>query len=293
MCRRQVENGTIVSPAAVSGFQKRRGSIIGAFSLQTVTFAVAYYAQNSGILNLQPADEYCQNQNNESSCTRADLFAFETACGVMLFYSAYIGMTSWHITKTAHKSIPSTREGRLFGHIKDGEQLMAVVFSLQSWDLIVSMIIPELNSFLFLAHHFMASLIAYFSLEYEYVHHYALFAGGVSEISTIFLVFINIAKFFPPQDDTPSASFIFICQVCFAIAFLVYRIILWFKVTIRLWSDGLSALKDGTAEKYRPGKSYVLVTFLLVNALLGALQVLWFTEICTKAAEILLVSPGA
>mmetsp|Transcript_11513 Transcript_11513/g.17108 ORF Transcript_11513/g.17108 Transcript_11513/m.17108 type:complete len:146 (+) Transcript_11513:18-455(+) len=69
--------------------------------------------------------------------------------------------------------------------------------------------------------------------------------------------------------------------------FFSYRIIGWLKVSISLWSDGLSALKNGTAEQYRPGKSYVLVTFLLVNALLGSLQVLWSFEILKAAAKIL------
>jgi len=118
-------------------------------------------------LNLKPADEYCPNGQTSSSCTRADLFAFQISCGAFLTYTAYIGMTSWHITKSAHKAIPSTLEGRLFGHIPDAEQLMVIVFSFQFWDLIVSMMIPEHNAFLFLAHHFMAALIAYFSLEYQ------------------------------------------------------------------------------------------------------------------------------
>mmetsp|Transcript_11943 Transcript_11943/g.17535 ORF Transcript_11943/g.17535 Transcript_11943/m.17535 type:complete len:296 (-) Transcript_11943:436-1323(-) len=281
------ESKNLISPVVPSRFKKRKGTIIGALLSQTVLFGIAYYAQHSGLLNLKPADEYCPNGQTSSSCTRADLFAFQISCGAFLTYTAYIGMTSWHITKSAHKAIPSTLEGRLFGHIPDAEQLMVIVFSFQFWDLIVSMMIPEHNAFLFLAHHFMAALIAYFSLEYQYVHHYAIYAGGVSEFSSIFLFLIDLAKYFPPKDDTPFATFIFVCQVFFVISFFSYRIIGWLKVSISLWSDGLSALKNGTAEQYRPGKSYVLVTFLLVNALLGSLQVLWSFEILKAAAKIL------
>lgn len=275
------------------GFSRRRSSIAKFLLLQTVVFAATYYPQKIGLLKFRPADQYCGNHNEETNgiCTRADLFAFQFAAGLMLFYLGLVGFKSWHISRTAHNSIPATPQGRIFGYLKEGEDLNAAIFCFQSWDFVTSSLIPEHSSFIFLAHHAMAALTSYLSLEYQFVHHYAIFFGGLSEFSSIFLVFCDLEVFFPAhmQEDSWYGKFIFGCQVIFTITFFMYRVVGWWYVSIQLWKDAHYVWSNGIVDKLRPGKSYVLYMFLAADVILGTLQVFWFYQILLKVQEVLSV----
>jgi hypothetical protein len=272
------------------GFSRRRSSIAIFLLLQTAVFVATYYPQKTGLIKFQPADKYCESHNEEAGkCTRADLFAFQFAAGLMLFYLGLVGFNSWHISRSAHTNIPATPQGRIFGYLKEGEDLNAAIFCFQSWDFVVSSLIPEHSSFIFLAHHAMATLTSYLSLEYQFVHHYAVFFGGLSEFSSIFLVFCDLEVFFPAhmQEDSWYGKFIFGCQVIFTITFFMYRVVGWWYVSLRLWRDAYYVLSKGIVEKLRPGKSYVLYMFLAADITLGTLQVFWFYQILLKVQEVL------
>lgn len=273
------------------GFSRRRSSIAAFLILQTFVFAAMYYPQKVGLIKFRPADTYCERHNDKTDgvCTRADLFAFQFAAGLMLFYLGLVGFNSWHVSRTAHTGIPATPQGRIFGYLKEGEDLNVAIFCFQFWDLVVSSLIPEHSSFVFLAHHAMATLTSYLSLEFQYVHHYAIFFGGLSEFSSIFLVFCDLEVFFPAhmQEDSFYGKFIFGCQVIFAITFFMYRVVGWWYVSVQLWKDAYYVLSKGIAQKLRPGRSYVLYMFLAADVILGTLQVFWFYQILLKVQEVL------
>ena len=108
-----------------------------------------------------------------------------------------------------------------------------------------------------------------------------------SEISTIPLIFIDIGKFFPPVPGTIFDTIVFICGVVFALAFTYYRVFLWWKVSFQMFVDILGVLKDGTAEKFRPGRNHVLYIMMGLNLLLGCLQIYWFSVILGEASVVL------
>lgn len=116
-----------------------------------------------------------------------------------------------------------------------------------------------------------------------------VFYLGLTEVSSIFLVFIDLAKYFPPTSGAKFDFFIgAICGPLFVVTFFYYRVFMWWKVSYQLWSDALHALgKSGMAEKMRPGKSFVLYIFLTINILLGVLQLYWFRFILGETAKVL------
>lgn len=300
MCRRAASAATMTADHKKDasaempprdGFSRRRSSIAAFLILQTFVFAAMYYPQKVGLIKFRPADTYCERHNDKTDgvCTRADLFAFQFAAGLMLFYLGLVGFNSWHVSRTAHTGIPATPQGRIFGYLKEGEDLNVAIFCFQFWDLVVSSLIPEHSSFVFLAHHAMATLTSYLSLEFQYVHHYAIFFGGLSEFSSIFLVFCDLEVFFPAhmQEDSFYGKFIFGCQVIFAITFFMYRVVGWWYVSVQLWKDAYYVLSKGIAQKLRPGRSYVLYMFLAADVILGTLQVFWFYQILLKVQEVL------
>ena len=114
-----------------------------------------------------------------------------------------------------------------------------------------------------------------------------VFYLGLSEVSSIFLVIINLAKHFPPTPSSPFHLFVeFVCGPLFVITFFYYRVLLWWKVNALLWSDAFTVVQNGMAEKLRPGKSFVLYLFLACNVPLSILQVYWFGLIVGESAKV-------
>jgi hypothetical protein len=204
----------------------------------------------------------------------------------MQLFMGITGFMVWHVSKRAHSAIPATPEGRLFGYIEEADRLMAGVFVFQVWDFFFSLFIPEHATPVFLTHHILAALTAYFSLEYQYAHHYSIFFGGCSEISSIFLVICGFDTNFPASDGTNWKGFVTACQGIFVLTFFYYRIVAWGQVSYRLWSDALIVLDKKSG--LRPKKElFFLYLFLAMDVALGLLQLYWFGfGILPKLAEL-------
>ena len=143
-----------------------------------------------------------------------------------------------------------------------------------------------------LTHHAMAATVSYVSLQYQVLHYYGIFFLGLTEVSSMFLVFVEMGRYFPPAnvlkavDKSSTLSIIgahgysLLIQGCgplFLLSFIVYRIVLWWRVSYTLWHDVFHVIRTGSAEQHRPGKAYVLTyIYLPFNILLGVLQLYWF-----------------
>jgi len=108
----------------------------------------------------------------------------------------------------------------------------------------------------------------------------------MTEVSSIPLVFISLSKYYVAEPGSLFASLVEVAGPLFAISFFYYRVFLWWKVSYGLWSDAYYVLSKGIAEKYRPGKVHALYLILVINALLGVLQLYWFSLILKELAII-------
>ena len=268
------------------------------------------------VLQLPPSDPmYCPNDEGHE-CWRGDLFAFEVASGVTLIWSGIVGFFTWHMSDMDN-SIPMTPEGRLFGYLPQAHILTAVGTTFQAFDFFISLFIEEQCTPLMLCHHLMAATVAWYGLNNQYFHYYGgkekmgnanapnnkqrldshkflcylsffliyrhhqqrnlVFFLGCSEISTIPLLFIDVARFFPPVPGSKYDLFIgAICNPLFAITFTYYRVIAWWKVSRQLFEDCLFVLRTGKAHKLRPNRNHVLYVMMFCNILLGIMQLYWF-----------------
>jgi len=282
------KSSTTISPSIPSGFQRRKvpiaASMLGLITLYT---SLTYFLKDSTTW-LRPADEFCENATDGGKCSRSDLFAFQATSAVMQLFMGGMGLYTWHIGKRCSKGLPQTPEGRLFGYLKEADTLLVGIFVYQTYDFFASMMVPEHNTAIFLGHHALASFTAWMSLEYQMVHYYAVFFGGCSEISTIFLVLCDFDVYFPAERGSTWGLVIMLCQVSFTFTFLYYRVIGWWQVSFGLWSDILAVRKKGIIEDYRPGKAWFLYAFLVMDTLLGSLQLYWFFfGLVPKILEIL------
>ena len=102
------------------------------------------------------------------------------------------------------------------------------------------------------------------------------------------MIFIDLARFFPPEPGTSYDAFANgICGPLFAVTFTVYRVILWWIVGYQMFSDIIAVLRNGTAQKMRPGRNHVLYVMMTLNLLLGLLQLYWFQIILVEAGKVL------
>ncbi len=286
---------------------------MGFLSFSALYFAIiAFFDHIREFLRLPPSGpELCTNTApGGEDCWRADLFAFEIVSGVALTWCGVLGFWAWHVQKV-DQMIPSTPEGRLFGYLPLAHQLTALGTTFQLFDLFVSLLIPEQRQVLFLCHHIMAALVSWFGLNnqvsklsggamitgtfavlrersYQYFHYYGIFFLGCSEISTIPLLFIDLAGFFPPQPGTVYDFLVNgICGPLFAVTFTTYRVVLWWIVGIQMFRDIFAVMNNGMAKKLRPGRNHVLYVMMVLNLLLTGLQLYWFQIILAEAAKVL------
>lgn len=278
-----------ISPIVPSGFARRKLRIATSLLGLTVFFNLVRWLFQDSTTWLRPSDEFCTGPDENGKCSRSDLFAFQASSAIMQLYMGGMGFMAWHVTKRVVTGIPQTPEGRLFGYLEEADKLNAGIFVYQTFDFFASMVVPEHNTMIFLAHHLLAAITSWMSLEYQMVHHYAVFFGGCSEISTIFLVLCDFDVYFPAEDRGSTWGMVItFCQVAFTFSFLYYRCIGWWQNSFRLWSDVLHVHKKGVIDDYRPGKAWFLYSFLALDLLLGALQVYWFFfGIVPKILEIM------
>lgn len=204
----------------------------------------------------------------------------------------FMGLTGgwlWH-KSSMHES--QTVQGRLFGHVEHADKLLVGIFVFQVWDFFFSLSIPEHATAVFLIHHLLAALTAYWSLHWQMVQYYAVFFGGCSEISTIFLVVCDFNEYFPASRGSVWSTTVLLCQVLFVITFFYYRVVGWWITSKLLWSDALLVLNetDQNDDKFmKTGRrTAFLYLFLVMNVGLGTLQLYWFAfGILPKILEVL------
>jgi hypothetical protein len=127
----------------------------------------------------------------------------------------------------------------------------------------------------------------FFVRDIKFLHYYGIYFLGIVEVSSIFLLFVDLAKYFPPHPDSLlEKSLKAVIGPAFVITFFVYRVIVWWKVSFQLWSDALHVLRTGKSHKYRNGKSYVLYVYLISNVLLGILQLYWLSLIIVEVKRV-------
>lgn len=238
-----------------------------------------------------PASEYCANDTfgSRSSCTRADLFAFQISSGMAIATCGITGFRSWHIHRIAHTAVPPTAAGRLFGYIADAEFLAAINFTFQLWDFFISLLIPEMRTAIMLTHHLAASLLSYCSVKYGVLHYYGHFFLGLTEVSSIFLVVVDLAKYFPPVPETFYHHFVMsFAAPGFVLSFFFYRFLYWWPVSYQLYKDVYTVtVKTDQAARQRPGNVCVLYMYLILNLPLGLLQVYWLTVIAEQVQKVI------
>ena len=154
--------------------------------------------------------------------------------------------------------------------------------TIQVWNLIASVIHPDLRIIEMYVHHTLAAMLAYLSL-YPYSHGFGFFFFGLVEISNFPLNFVDLCDHFEGRPIAPKlATFSFVCKVLFAICFLVFRLIMWPILSVDMWTGSYALLMSGKAHS-----NAAVAFFALSNITLTLLQFYRGWKIFGVAAEML------
>jgi hypothetical protein len=107
----------------------------------------------------------------------------------------------------------------------------------------------------------------------------------LSEVSSVFLVFVDLARYFPPLPGSLYDHFIrFFAAPGFVGCFVIYRVFYWWPVSMQLFRDVFHVtVTTQRAQQLRPGQVWVLYLYLVLNVPLGLLQLYWLTIIFDEA----------
>lgn len=273
---------TDVPPKYRRGFELRKGLAAKIFMIMMMTYILALIPGSM----LTPASKYCP-ENSSPNCKRPDLFAFEFVNTCTFLWQSFIAIRSFHFRKTPFKSFPQTPVGRVFGFSEESEIIACVSMTIQLWGLVMTPLIPEFSSAIMLGHHFLAALVSFVALQYQYYLFYSVFYLALSEVSSLPLLMMSISKYFPPVPGSFHEIVNDLAGPAFAVTFTYYRVYLWIQMTHQLWSDGIYVLSKGLSDQYRPGKNMCLYLILVVCTLLSCLQLFWFTLIICEVLKVL------
>lgn len=133
-----------------------------------------------------------------------------------------------------------------------------------------------------LVHHIATGVVVALAF-HPFLHTYAVFYVGLSEISTVPLCIVialqndrgvPLLKQKYPTFDT-------FIGILFSISFLFCRIILWGFYSFYFWQDLLEVLLNNTAHS-----SGIVIWYLIANAGLSILQVYWLSTILKAVFEL-------
>jgi hypothetical protein len=202
----------------------------------------------------------------------SDIMAFEIVAGLCVTYLAVVGVISWF------KLNPDWDYDEIEADHKYGrsqfveDHLIAPMIAYQGWNVVLCLLNADLRDPAMIGHHIATGSLAYFGL-HPYVHYYALFFFGFSELTNIPLTMVDIFKYFPELKDNMSIVNE-VCRVTFAVSFIAIRIIMWPIVSYQFWLDSFDLLQTGAAHS-----NFVVGVFLGANIFLTGLQFLWGSKI--------------
>jgi len=137
-----------------------------------------------------------------------------------------------------------------------------------------------------LAHHIMAFTLSVLGMTYSYAYYYSPFFMGIIELSSVPLVTVDFFKDF--KQLRPKYPLINeVGRTAFAILFVFFRILYWPIVTLQFWQDSMHELSDIAAGDSAIPLGCVL-TFLVSNLLLTAMQAYWGSLVVKALAQKLL-----
>mmetsp|Transcript_41500 Transcript_41500/g.60874 ORF Transcript_41500/g.60874 Transcript_41500/m.60874 type:complete len:297 (+) Transcript_41500:135-1025(+) len=221
-----------------------------------------------------------QQQRNNNSPMKQRLsktavqFTHISVCGTL----ATLGVYYWYFV-LADGGIPIGFDERFTGHTDMG-LFGYIMIAYNIWSAYVAWLIGSGEGMAMTFHHIMTTLCGILA---GFTHHgwryYSPFFGGVMEISSFPLAIMNAFKARPDWIESMPKTYLRV-RICFAVAFILVRGVLWFKCIFPFMGDQwsvISSAKYATVVRYN-----TCIASFMPAVLLSFLQVFWL-QIILKA----------
>lgn len=206
----------------------------------------------------------------------AALFVHQLCSLFCIAHCGIYGLYYWYGGEAA------SVEDRMYGPTVGAVVIGRVNMAFQIYDLVTTLFISRLRKVEMVVHHAMGGTMIYLLLRDCYVHWYAIFYLGISEISSIPLVFVDVFKFFPNvAAKFPTVNNLL--RMAFALLFILLRGLYWAIVSARHLYDTFLTIQTGTVHNFQ-----VMVFCALCNVVLTLMQ--WYWSYLIVRAVIKMVS---
>jgi len=233
---------------------------------------------------------------NAEKCGRSDMFAFQIVSGTTFVGIGGWAFYDWHVQqRNSVRRSTTTALGRLYAHHPTAQWITVINLAYQLWDFAVSLTIPEYCTAIMMTHHVVAATVAWSALYNDMLGYYALFFLGLSEVSSIFLVSMDVASsYFELQPGSlPQLFFQHVTGPLFAGTFIYYRVILWWPTSWQLAQDVAEVVStsrtgdtNSKSNQVRPGRNWILYLWLVLNVPMGLLQLYWMSLILDEVRVV-------
>ena len=122
----------------------------------------------------------------------------------------------------------------------------------------------------------------------------AVYFGGVSEFSSIFLALSTLFQYHPPSALVSADSshlpllqvLELFCQAMFVLTFFIFRIVGWVHTCYKFLFDCRYVIQNNLVKSYQPGSGWFLWYLITISLLLSAIQMFWFWQIAEKVKSM-------
>ncbi|CAM9920549.1 unnamed protein product [Scytosiphon promiscuus] len=192
-----------------------------------------------------------------------------------------------------------TVEDRLHGPTVGAVVIGQVNLAFQFYDLVATLFIQRLCKVEMIIHHSLSTLMCYFLMrdwvtapcvrhgDLCYVHYYAIFFLGISEVSSIPLSVVDVFKYFPDV-AARYRGLNSMLRISFALLFILLRVCYWPVVAGRHLLDTIGSVQAGTVHN-----AGVVGFFTVCNLTLTLMQFYWGYLIIRAAAKMLSVGDSS
>jgi hypothetical protein len=231
------------------------------------------------------APSLAQAPGQASRTLLADMLAYDSVAVCYAIFTLYVGATSWFgwcDPADAASAVGGSMHDRLYGRSERFMLLGVATACYEAYNVVVVVAcIPEYRTPIHLTHHATTCFLALFG-GYPFLQYYGFFFFGLANASSVPLC---LGEALGALGFSTAAL---LCQVLFAVAFLVVRTIYWPLVSYGFWQDCLAYLRAGDAHS-----SATVSFFLAANVILTGMQALWTHAVLRGVGEALgLIKPA-
>jgi hypothetical protein len=200
-------------------------------------------------------------------------------------YATVVGCQMWFGGELAAAQHAGTYVDRIYGQLDGARTLCGFMLGFQIYDLLVTALVPGLRKAEHLLHHTATMLTAASSLALggPYFQYYAPFFFGVTELSTIPLLIVDIFKQLPDLLESPRGRAVHAgAKSLFVLTFMPIRCLLFPMVMLtKFWPDMLAVYSHADMRFW----GGVFAWMLLSSTLLTGLQLWWGYKIVRIVAK--------